>query len=73
MRTLLILTLLALPACVGKNKALCFDIQEGGNAHLELGYFYDSVTATVTGPMRISTHPEKMKMNTCEPAHEPSN
>lgn len=66
MRPLLILLLLLLlPACVGKHKSLCIDVSEGGNAHIELGYMYDESSATVTGPVRLSTMTDEAAGNPC--------
>jgi len=65
MRYALILAMLVLSACVSKHKALCIDLHEGSNAHIKIGYLYDSTEMTVTGPMKISTMPEDMEFNSC--------
>jgi len=71
MRYLLIISLLMLPACVGKKKSLCLDIADGGHAHIELGYFYDSTEATVTGPLRVSTMTDDATSNPCGMGERP--
>jgi len=63
--SVLCLSGLLLGGCVGKHKALCIDLHEGSNAHIKIGYLYDSTEMTVTGPMRITTTPEDMARDTC--------
>ncbi len=65
MSAFLLAVLMLATSCVGKHKAFCLDIHEGGMAHIKLGYFYDSTEMTITGPTRISTTPTKMEDDTC--------
>ena len=51
--------------CTGKHKAFCLDMHEGSNAHIQVGYLYDTTSMTVTGPMRISTTPDGMTVDPC--------
>ena len=71
MRYLIVLVLILLPACVGKHKSLCIDVDDGGNAHIELGYMYDESSATVTGPVRLSTMTDDAPSNPCVPGTTP--
>jgi hypothetical protein len=72
MRIVIVCLFLLLPACAGKHKAFCLDIQDGGMAHLELGYFYDSTVMTITGPTLISTTPDEMATESCVRVNAPS-
>ena len=65
MRWLLLMVLLVTGGCIGERKALCMDIQEGGNAHVEFGYVYDEVNMTITGPIKFATVPDDALTHPC--------
>ena len=45
--------------------AVCLDIKDGGNAHVDVGFLYDSAVFTMTGPTRFTRVPEQMTVDPC--------
>ena len=51
--------------------ATCLDMGDNSNTHSDFGYFYDSATFDINGPVKFERIPEDMTFNPCREAAPP--
>ncbi len=64
-------SLLLLTGCSAK-MAVCLDMGENSNTHTDFGYFYDSATFDINGPVKFERIPEDMAVNPCRQPYPPT-
>ena len=60
----LLIAILLLSGCSTK-MATCLTMGDNSNTHSDFGYFYDSATFDINGPVTFSHIPEDMTHNPC--------